>query len=201
MKLGKPVAQSHEAQLHRELRKMVREIRATLVNVDSVAKARALGRSLRKRWSDERIEEIVRRLAERAEKAASRPWKPLDKVALVEDALRRKRYSAEKIIERWVEEATKLITSVRDEVAEQLEKDIVEALEKAQTAADLQRKWTRNGIPVEFGTLEGRVKVSPSIRCRCYTPRFSASAPVLWALPSSFGGHRGTGACDHGIRS
>lgn len=159
--IGKPPAMSHEAQLQRELNKMIREIKATLVNIDSVAKARAFGKALRKRWSDDRIIEIVQSLGQRAEKDASRPWKPLEPIALIADAdeVRRKRYNAEDIVQKWTRDAVKLITSVRDEVAEQLEKDIIEALETDMTAKDLQQKWLRNGIPVEFGTLQGRVKV------------------------------------------
>lgn len=158
--LGKPPAMSHEAQLQRELGKMVREIRATLQNVDTPAKAKALGRALRQRWSDARIKKIVEKLGKRAEEEASKPWKPLEPITLIKDAKDARRpYQAEKLVLNWVKDATKLITSVRDEVAAQLEKDIVEALEKGQSPKDLQRKWIRNGIPLKFGTLQGRVKV------------------------------------------
>lgn len=67
-------------------------------------------------------------------------------------------YDGRKLIDAWSRDATKLIRSVRDEVAPALRADIVHALEHGVSAEDLAQRWISRGVPVEFGTLEGRMR-------------------------------------------
>lgn len=67
-------------------------------------------------------------------------------------------YDGNKLVDKWTREAAKKITSVRDEVAEGMRRDVVAALEAGTDPAELAAKWRAQGIPTEFGTLEGRVK-------------------------------------------
>lgn len=75
------------------------------------------------------------------------------------DARKPREYDGTKLVDAWTREATSKITSVRDEVAERLRKDVIAAAEKGLDPAELAAGWIREGIPVEFGTLEGRMRV------------------------------------------
>lgn len=68
-------------------------------------------------------------------------------------------YDGAALIERQSKAATKLITSVRDEVAETMRKDVVAALELGVDPEELAAGWVREGVPVIHGTLEGRMRV------------------------------------------
>lgn len=141
---------------------MVRDIRATLPHVRTVREARALGVALRRRWSDKRIEGLVRAAGEAMEAAASRPWSSLARALTRGDSVHRqdaKEYDGIALLDRWTKNATSLIRSVRDEVAEGLRKDVLAAIEDGTDPATLAAKWRSEGIPVLFGTLEGRTKV------------------------------------------
>lgn len=65
----------------------------------------------------------------------------------------------DKAIKDWVAQNTTLIKSVRDTVATGVQRDIVEALSKGTRPEVLRDRWIKTGIPVEFGTLEGRMRV------------------------------------------
>jgi len=166
--VGAPPPRAPERALLRALAPMVAEVRASLPAVRSPADARRLGAALRARWTDARIRELVRAHGATIEAAGSRPWLPV--VRAVDrararpkgDALRldaAKPYDGARLLDQWSREAASLITSVRDEVAEGLRADVVAALAAGTDPRELADRWRRKGIPVTWGTLEGRVKV------------------------------------------
>jgi SPP1 gp7 family putative phage head morphogenesis protein len=130
---------------------MIRSVRASLPRVQTPRDAIALGAALRRDWDDQRIRELVAGIGLRAEAAALRPWGRFD--------ARKRVYDGRKLVDAWTRSATSLITSVRAEVAEGLQRDVVEAAKRGMSPATLAAKWRRQGIPVLWGTLEGRVKV------------------------------------------
>lgn len=148
-----------ERKLEAAIKPMIRQIRATLTKLRTAEDAAALGRALARDWSDARIDRLVREIGESAEKYSSSPWAGLvKKIRTKRDALGDD-YDGAALIERWSIEAAAKIKSVRDEVAEALRRDIVEALAKGTPPEVLAARWRREGIPVTFGTLEGRTKV------------------------------------------
>lgn len=68
-------------------------------------------------------------------------------------------YDGAALIEHASREAAKLITRVRDDVAEAVRRDVVAAFELGMTGPELAAEWKRTGIPAKFGKLEGRIKV------------------------------------------
>lgn len=70
-----------------------------------------------------------------------------------------KPYNGAKLVDQWSKAAAEKIKSVRDEVAEGMRKDVVAALKAGKDPAELAARWRATGIPVKFGTLEGRTKV------------------------------------------
>jgi SPP1 gp7 family putative phage head morphogenesis protein len=142
---------------------MLLAIRRALPGITSPAAAAALGVSLRRTWSDAKIRGLVHDIGARAEGDASRPWHPFDRRdrKRIRDGARMdaKTYDGKKLLDAWTKTATSKITSVRDEVAKRMRMDIIKALEKGTKPADLTRKWLREGIPVTWGTAEGRLKV------------------------------------------
>lgn len=151
---------SFETALRRALRPMVMQVRATLPKITTPAEARALGAALRKAWPDKRIAAIVAGIGAKAEAAASKPWLPLvrarARVAARRDAAE---FDGEALLEKWSRSATKRITSLRDEVAEGLRAEIIEAAASGTPHTELAARWVARGVPVEFGTLEGRMQV------------------------------------------
>lgn len=167
--VGRAPILAPERSLLRAFQPMIREVQASIGDVRTVGHARALGRALRARWPDSRIRGLLLAAGRPMETAGSRPWLPLarrvesptrrrarDSARL--DAARRP-YDGEKLVESWSREASSLISSVRSEVAEGLRREVVSALGAGTDPATLAERWRRRGIPVEFGTLEGRVRV------------------------------------------
>ncbi len=172
--VGAPLPIASEQALHRALQPMIADVRATLPRVKTEADARALGAALRRRWSDAKISELLRGVGAKVESAASLPWRTVAKKA---DALRASKgdrmdakkpkspladapeYDGEALVKSWVDQASSLITSVRDEIVPTLQADIVHAVEHGIDPADLAAKWIAQGVPVQFGTLVGRMKV------------------------------------------
>lgn len=139
---------------------MIRQVRATLPQVTSVAEARALGRVLRREWPAQRIRRLVTGIGEKAERSSSIGWGRVERLRIAAD----RRQDAEdsdgrKLAAKWANEAASQIKSVRDEVAAGLAAEVVQALEAGTDPATLAERWRGKGIPLEFGTLEGRVKV------------------------------------------
>lgn len=153
--LGKPTPRTLEHALHRALLPMIRQVRATLPKIKTAADARALGRALKRKWSDKAIRAIVLVHGRKAERVGSMPWGVLTPRT---DA-RRREYDGDKLLEQWSRKAAKRITSVRDEVAEALRRDVVAALVAGTDPSVLTDRWVAQGIPVLRGTLEGRMKV------------------------------------------
>lgn len=165
-RVGTPPPRNLEVELRRALRPMLQSVRAAVGSgrVRTEADARAVGVALRKAWPDKRIAAIVRAIARKGEASASRPWGALaraeEKASAKTDArMDAAEYDAEALIEAWTQRATSLISSVRDEVADGLRRDIIEAARTGASAEQLASKWKREGIPLKFGTLEGRTKV------------------------------------------
>lgn len=161
--VGRPAPRALELELRRAFAPMLAQVRATLPKIKTPADARALGVALRKRWPDKRIRAIVLAIGKRAEARASMGWtflaarvkpKRSDGARIRMDA-----YDGEALVDRWSKEATSKIKSVRDEIAEAMRKDVKKALEAGTDPAELAAKWKAEGIPVEFGTVEGRMKV------------------------------------------
>lgn len=156
--IGRPAPVSLDLELRRALAPMIAQVRATLPRVRSPGDARAVGAALRKAWPDARLRAIVEAIGRKAEASASRPWGRFDRAGRG-DARRRREYDGRALVDRWSRDAAKRIVSVRNEVAEGLRRDVVAALETDLAPAELAARWRRQGIPVLFGTLEGRTKV------------------------------------------
>lgn len=160
--VGRPVGPSVDAMTRRALRPLLDRIRELAASVRSPADARRVARVLREEYTDARILEIVREIGEKIEAYASRPWAPLLRRAGF-DARRRERprlspYAGRETLERWIVEAAALITSVRDEVADSLVAEAAAALTTGADPAALAARWLAQGVPVTWGTAEGRLK-------------------------------------------
>lgn len=182
--LGRPASRSHEQTLLRALvRPMLERVRATIRagRVTTLGDCRALGVALRKAYPDERVRTIVGSVGTAAELAASRPWgrleraaaKPPRSVSVTVDTLAPhvwesplrvyvmdagRKYDGPQLVEKWTKDATSRITSVRDEIAEGLRRDVIAAAEAGTDADALAAKWLSEGVPVEWGTAEGRLR-------------------------------------------
>jgi SPP1 gp7 family putative phage head morphogenesis protein len=158
-RIGQPPPRGLEGELVRALRGMAAQVRATLPKIKTAADVRALGRALTRAWSDDRIRKIVDKVGAKAEAAGSRPWTKYRRPRPKRDRADAAEYDGEALLEKWSREATARITSVRDEVAERMRDDVLAAIELGIDAQELAEGWRRQGIPVKFGTLEGRTKV------------------------------------------
>lgn len=183
-RIGKPPAKNVPVLLLRALRPMLRQARALAGRVRTVADARAVGVRLRRDWPDKRLAAIVRSVGEPAEQQAGRGWAPLERATAKAKPLRGdsraayysydlgrwvdpsprvdakpRAYDGVKLVDRWTKEAAGKISSVRDEVAERLRRDVIAAAEAGTDPAELAARWVREGVPVKFGTLEGRMQV------------------------------------------
>lgn len=146
--------------LARALAPMIATIRATLPSVRTPADSRALGAAIRKRWTDKVIRAAVRSSIVAAEAAASRPWRSIDRALAKRDGKRdAAEYDGTDLIERWVTQTVKHITSVRDDALDTMHRDIVAAYDRGDDPQALAAKWRADGIPLRFGTLEGRTQV------------------------------------------
>ncbi len=70
--VGAPLPVAFEAELLRELRPMVAQVRQALTAIETPADARQLGEALRKRWPSKRIRRIVEVVGRKAEARSSR---------------------------------------------------------------------------------------------------------------------------------
>jgi hypothetical protein len=144
---------------------MVADVRASIGHVKTAADAKAFGVALRKRWTDAKIAGLVAAVGAKVERAGSLPWRRVVDARAKTDRMdakkipKAKQYDGAKLVDGWTRNAAKLITSVRDEVAEGLRRDVVAALEAGTSPAELAARWVAQGVPVEFGTLEGRMRV------------------------------------------
>jgi SPP1 gp7 family putative phage head morphogenesis protein len=145
---------------------MVASVRATVASgaIKTPADAKALGVALRRQYPDAKIAALVRAVGVKVERAGSAPWRRVVDAKARADKQRKRKtdareYDGAKLVDGWTRTATKLITSVRDEVAEGLRVDVVAALESGATPASLAAKWIAQGVPVKWGTLEGRMRV------------------------------------------
>lgn len=157
IRVGQPPKISTEVALQRELNKLVRQVRASAGQVRTATDARRLGAALRKAWPHSRILAVVKRIGARAEREASAPWgrAKLDSRARMDASP----YDGEALLAKWALEAASLIRSVRDDVARGMARDVAAATAKGIDPARLAAHWKAQGIPLLFGTLEGRVKV------------------------------------------
>lgn len=167
--IGKPLSKSHEIVLTRDLMRMAKRVQATAKAFATQAMAgnprsvaAALKASLAREFSDDKIAKLVGAKGKAIEAETSRAWAPLMRRAGFDRKKRKSRptpkYEGEKLIDKWTKAAAKDITSVRSEIAEAMRRDVIKALENGQSADDLVKMWRREGIPVEFGTVEGRLK-------------------------------------------
>ena len=156
-RLGAPIRLTFERQLQRELARLVRQVRATLPAIHDVGDVKKLRAALRREWSDAKILALVMEIGLKAEKDASAPWvrAGFDSIAVRTDAA----FDGFKLLEKWAKTAAAYITSVREEVAEGLSRDVLEAAKKGIAPTALAARWRSKGIPLLFGTLEGRTKV------------------------------------------
>jgi SPP1 gp7 family putative phage head morphogenesis protein len=143
---------------------MISQVRATLPQIVTLGDVRGLGASLRDAWPDARIRAIVDKIGKKAEAHGSRPWRGLARISRASrgDAPKvrpRREYDGASLVDAWSRDATNLITSVRDDVAAGMRADVVAALEAGTPASTVSAKWIAEGIPVQFGTLEGRATV------------------------------------------
>lgn len=67
--------------------------------------------------------------------------------------------STNPLVREWIREATDKITSVRDGAIPGLRADLEAAWARGLTADELEQRWRSKGLPLEFGTIEGRTKV------------------------------------------
>ncbi len=158
-RLGRPPSRSHEQALIRGVvQPIVDRVRATIRagRIQTAGDARALGVALRKAFPDAWVRARVAAIGAKAEAVASRPWTRLERAT---NRLARGDASGPELVERWTKEATGRITSVRDEIAEGLRRDVIAAAEAGTDAKELAAKWLSEGVPVEFGTAEARLRV------------------------------------------
>lgn len=154
--VGAPAPRGLELELRRAFKPMIDQVRRAAARVRSAGEARALGAALRKAWPDTRIRKIVAKVMARAEQRAAAGWGKWERKA---EARRTDAVDGEALVERQTKATTKLISSVRDEVAERMREDVVAALELGVDPSELAAGWVRQGIPVAHGTLEGRMRV------------------------------------------
>jgi SPP1 gp7 family putative phage head morphogenesis protein len=64
-----------------------------------------------------------------------------------------------KVTRSWVSENVKKIRSLRGEVIDACAKDIDAAFRSGLRHEELAKRWREKGLPVEFGTVEGRARV------------------------------------------
>ena len=153
-RIGKPLPASFEAQLLRALLPMQRQIRATLKDVATLRDAKRIGAAIKREWSDRRILELVTSVGVGAVRASAAPW-----ASLVARKDAPGDIDGDALLASWARNAMALVTSVRDDVAAGLRRDIL-AAQKAGTSSEvLAARWIRKGIPVLRGTLEGRMRV------------------------------------------
>jgi SPP1 gp7 family putative phage head morphogenesis protein len=157
--IGKPLSLNAERALLVVLRPMIADVKATLKSVKTAKDATALGVALRKKWSDKKIAELLAKVGTKIEREASKPWSIFARPRRDGKRFDARVYDGAKLLEQWSKNANKLITSVRDEVAERMRRDVVEAIANGVDPATLAARWAADGIPVLHGTLEGRVKV------------------------------------------
>lgn len=138
---------------------MIRSVQKILPQVTTEAKAKAVGRALRKEWPASRIRKILEAHGRKGEKIGSKAWQrrvrkdgKLQRLDAVE-------FDAASLVRTWSSEALTHIVSIRNEVAAGLQADIVAAALAGTDPSELAARWVKKGIPVEFGTLEGRMKV------------------------------------------
>jgi SPP1 gp7 family putative phage head morphogenesis protein len=63
------------------------------------------------------------------------------------------------VLAKWTADNSTLIKSIRSSAIPGLRKDIEEAFAKGLRWEELRDKWVEKGLPLEFGTLEGRARV------------------------------------------
>lgn len=160
--IGIPAPSNLAAKLERELSRMAAQIRRSVGQISGKQDIRSLGAALKREWSDARLREIVAKIGLAAERQGSKPW---IKAKLTPDRVRADgvrfdaEYDGHALVEQWTREAFGYIRSVRDEVVEGMRRDFITAISRGETIEALAAKWRRQGIPVQFGTLEGRIKV------------------------------------------
>lgn len=157
-RLGEAPSGAYSAALRRALGPMVRQVQQSLPQITSPGHARALGVALARTWPEARILRDLLQIGAKAEAAASRPWAPLER-RLDGARLDAEPYDGRALVVAWAREAASRITSVRSEVARGLEADVVDALERGIKPEALAARWARQGVPLRWGTLEGRTKV------------------------------------------
>lgn len=159
-RIGNPPPLQFGEHLRRRLAPIIALIKASAMRVTTVKEAESLGARLRAEWSDSRIRGEVEKIARSVEKVGSQAWVSS---RLTSDSIRfdvrRKPYDGDELLKGWIRQAVGLISSVRDEVAEGMARDILAAARKGIASATLAQKWIERGIPVLHGTLEGRMRV------------------------------------------
>jgi SPP1 gp7 family putative phage head morphogenesis protein len=135
---------------------MVAQAQATAANVRSLGDVAAFGLAMRRAWGDDRLRGLVVSAGTDVEREASAPFAVLARRL---DVAPRMDASPRELVETWAKTATAKITSVRDDAVEGMRRDLVKALERGTSPEQLAAKWKRDGIPLTWGTLEGRVKV------------------------------------------
>lgn len=161
--IGKPLGPRTDRVLWMALQPMLADVRATLPLVKTAADVRALASALKRRYSDAKIKEIVRRSAAIVEKAASSPWVAVDaavrRARAKGDRLDAKEFDATSLLDKWTRDVVSQITSIREEASARLRGDILRAIDEGADPATLAAGWIKSGLPLKFGTLEGRSKV------------------------------------------
>lgn len=156
--IGAPPPAAHDAAVRRALAPMIVQARATIGKVHNLSDVDALDRALKRAWPDSKIRQLLLDIGKRAEPTASRPWRVLQSR---QDAKRKlPEYDADELLDKWSREAAARITSVRSEIAERLRQDIVEGAKQGLSVTEvIAGIQARGGVPVLWGTAEGRVKV------------------------------------------
>lgn len=158
--IGGPPPRGLESEIRRVLAPMLDQIRATLPRLRTPGDAVRLGRALRRVWSDAKLERAIRRVIVRAEQRASVGWAKWERIKATRDRRRDAAdYDGEALIDEWTKQAVARISGIRDEVAERMRKDITAALKAGVDPAELADRWRREGLPLDRGTAEGRLRV------------------------------------------
>jgi len=117
-----------------------------------------LRRVLDEEWSDDKIERDVRALGRRLDDSHSQNFYTALNAAIGVEVVATEGFRGA-LINDWIADNVSLIKSVRADAIPGMARDIERAFAQGLRHEELIRRWRRDGIPLNFGTVRGRAKV------------------------------------------
>lgn len=118
----------------------------------------ALSARLAARWSDQRIRSIVETIGDHVDRGHKREFYRRLGSAVGVEVVASEGFRG-RIMDDFVRSNVALMKSVQGSLTVALGQDIEAAFAAGIRHEDLRRRWVREGLPVRFGTLEGRARV------------------------------------------